>query len=132
VVTNLAVHFKHGRESSLVWVTALETGAVVPNAQVSVQDCNGKEHWKGITDARGVARISKVLPDRDTLPGCFSEYDRQYMVFARAGRDVSFVLSSWDEASRWRFNLPRRSHTGPLHRHCGVRPRRCAPATPCT
>jgi alpha-2-macroglobulin len=114
LVTNLAVHFKHGRESSLVWVTALETGAVVPKAQVSVQDCSGKEHWKGVTDARGVARISKTLPDRDSLPGCLSDYDRQFMVFARAGRDVSFVLSSWDEGiSRWRFNLPAGSYTGP-------------------
>ncbi len=114
LVTNLAVHFKHGRESSLVWVTALETGAPVASAQVSVQDCNGKEHWKGVTDARGVARISKELPGRDTLPGCFSGYDRQYMVFARTGRDVSFVLSSWDEGiSHWRFNLPGGSYSGP-------------------
>ena len=65
LVTNLAVHFKQGRESSLVWVTALETGTPVAKAQVSVQDCNGKEHWKGVTDARGVARISKELPERE-------------------------------------------------------------------
>jgi uncharacterized protein YfaS (alpha-2-macroglobulin family) len=114
LVTNLAVHFKHGRETSLVWVTALETGAVVPDARVSVQDCNGREYWKGVTDVRGVARISRELPPRNRLPGCFDEHDRQYMVFARAGGDVSFVLSSWDEGiSRWRFNLPAASYTGP-------------------
>jgi hypothetical protein len=49
-------------------VTALDTGAVVPKAQVSVQDCDGKEHWNGVTDARGVVRISKALPARDQLP----------------------------------------------------------------
>jgi len=114
LVTNLAVHFKQGRESSLVWVTALDTGAVVPKAQVSVQDCDGKEHWNGVTDARGVVRISKALPARDQLPGCFSPYDRQYMVFARLGKDVSFVLSEWDEGiSRWRFNLPAGRYSGP-------------------
>jgi hypothetical protein len=114
LVTNLAVHFKHGRESSLVWVTALDTGAVVPKAQVSVQDCDGKEHWRGVTDARGLARIGKALPDRDQLPGCFGAYDRQYMVFARLGKDVSFVLSEWDEGiSRWRFNLPAGRYSGP-------------------
>jgi uncharacterized protein YfaS (alpha-2-macroglobulin family) len=113
LVTNLAVHFKQGRESSLVWVTALDTGAVVPKAQVSVQDCDGKEHWKGLTDARGVARINKALPERDRLPGCFSAYDRQYMVFARLGQDVSFLLSEWDEGiSRWRFNLPSGRYSG--------------------
>ncbi len=36
------------------------------------------------------------------------------MVFARAGRDVSFVLSDWNEGiSRWRFNLPAASYDGP-------------------
>ena len=80
-----------------------------------MQDCSGKEHWKGVTDARGVARISKELPDRrEPARAASDEYDRQYMVFARAGRDVSFVLSSWDEGiSRWRFNLPAGSYNGP-------------------
>ncbi len=114
LVTNLAVHFKQGRESSLVWVTALDTGMPVAKAQVSVQDCDADEHWKGVTDARGIARINKELPERRRLPGCFSAYDQQYMVFARSGRDVSFVLSDWNEGiSRWRFNLPQPGYEGP-------------------
>ena len=32
LVTNLAVHFKQGRESSLVWVTTLDTGLPVARA----------------------------------------------------------------------------------------------------
>jgi hypothetical protein len=115
LVTNLAVHFKHGRESSLVWVTALDSGAPVAKAQVSVQDCSGKEHAKAVTDARGLARVAIQLPARDKLPGCLSDYDRQYMVFARLGSDVSFVMSDWDEGiSRWRFNLPQASWQGPF------------------
>jgi hypothetical protein len=114
LVTNLSVHFKQGRESSLVWVTALDTGIPVAKAQVSVQDCNAKEHWKGVTDARGIARINKELPERRELPGCFNDYDKQYMVFARRAGDVSFVLSDWNEGiSRWRFNLPQPSYDGP-------------------
>ncbi len=35
LVTNLSVHFKWGRESSLVWVTALDSGAPMPNAHWS-------------------------------------------------------------------------------------------------
>ena len=113
-MTNLSVHFKQGRESSLVWVTALDTGTPVAKAQVSVQDCNANEHWKGVTDAHGIARISKELRDRRELPGCFNDYDRQYMVFARRAGDVSFVLSDWNEGiSRWRFNLPQPSYDGP-------------------
>ena len=91
LVTNLAVHLKRGRESSLVWVTTLDAGVPVDKAQVSVQDCSGKEHWKGTTDARGIARIGVALPSERELPGCMRDYDRQYMVFARAGNDMSFV-----------------------------------------
>lgn len=114
LVTNLAVHLKHGRESSLVWVTALDTGAPVGNAQVSVQDCKGREYWKGRTDASGIARIERSLPARDSLPPCLDQYDGQLMVLARSGEDTSFVLSQWDEGiSRWRFNLPANSYRGP-------------------
>jgi uncharacterized protein YfaS (alpha-2-macroglobulin family) len=114
LVTNLAVHFKQGRESSLVWVTALDSGSPQARASVSVQDCDGKEYWKGTTDERGIARINKELPDRRQLPGCFDPYDHQYMVFARSGTDTSFVLSDWNEGiSRWRFNLPGPGYAGP-------------------
>ena len=113
LVTNLAVHFKQGRESSLVWVTALESGTPVAKAQVSVQDCSGKEYAKGITDDRGVVRIGE-LPAREKLPPCLDKYDQQYMVFARLGQDTSFVMSDWNEGiSRWRFNLPSGSYDGP-------------------
>jgi len=114
LVTNLAVHFKQGRESSLVWVTALDTGKPVPGAKVSVQDCSGKPYWKGTTDARGIARSTAALPARDTLPGCMGDWDRQYIVLAAQGGDVSFVMSDWNEGiSRWRFNLPGGSYQGP-------------------
>jgi uncharacterized protein YfaS (alpha-2-macroglobulin family) len=114
LVTNLSVHFKHGRESSLAWVTALDTGTPVANAHVSVQDCAGREYWKGKTDAHGIARIAVELPRRENLPGCLHDYDRQYMVLARQGADASFVLSDWNEGiSRWRFNLPTGSYQGP-------------------
>jgi hypothetical protein len=114
LVTNLAVHFKHGRESSLVWVTALDSGEPVARAAVSVQDCDGKEHWRGVTDSHGVARILAALPERRMLPGCLNDYDRQYVVLARSGQDVSFVLSDWNEGiTRWRFNLPVADYGGP-------------------
>jgi alpha-2-macroglobulin len=114
LVTNLAVHFKQGRENALAWVTALDTGTPVAGAQVSVQDCDGKQYWKGSTDAKGVARIALALPERARLPGCLDSYDRQYMVLARLGADVSFVMSDWDEGiARWRFNLPSNGYEGP-------------------
>ena len=62
LVTNLSVHFKWGRESSLVWVTTLDTGEPVKEAMVTVKDCQEKILWKGKTDANGIARIEGSLP----------------------------------------------------------------------
>ena len=41
LVTNLGVHLKLGRESSLVWVTSLDRGQPVAGAEVVVSDCEG-------------------------------------------------------------------------------------------
>jgi uncharacterized protein YfaS (alpha-2-macroglobulin family) len=38
LVTNMVAHFKHGAESSLVWVTSLDKGKPVAQAQVAVRD----------------------------------------------------------------------------------------------
>ena len=61
LVTNLGVHFKHGRENSLVWVTTLDRGKPVEGAEWSVNDCHGKPLWRGRTDAQGLARVAQAL-----------------------------------------------------------------------
>ena len=60
LVTNLGVHFKLGRESSLVWVTQLDDATPVANAAVAVRDCGGKTYWEGRTDAAGIARVRQA------------------------------------------------------------------------
>jgi hypothetical protein len=42
LVTNLSVHFKWGRQASLIWVTTLDEGRPGHDAQVAVHDCTGK------------------------------------------------------------------------------------------
>ena len=121
LVTNLSVHFKWGRESSLVWVTALNTGDPVKEATVTVRDCQEKILWTGKTDVHGIARIENPLPAGETLPQCSSKidhYDYPQMgalqslseglfVMAQTSGDLSFVHSSWDEGIEpWRFQLP--------------------------
>ncbi len=105
LVTNLSVHFKQGRESSLVWVTSLDKGKPIAAADVAVRDCAGKIYVQGKTDAQGLLQIKQELPNLNTLPGCMNEYDHQYFVTARLGKDFSFVLSGWNEGiALWRFN----------------------------
>ena len=118
LVTNLAVHFKQGRESSLVWVTRLDKGEPVAGAEVAVRDCGGKVHARGKTDGQGRLFIGKALPARDGLPACLQDWDRQYFVTARQGDDFSFVLSEWNEGLQpWRFNLPQGSPDDAVRAH---------------
>lgn len=101
LVTDMSVHFKKGRDNSLVWVTALSTGKPVAGADVSVYDCKQKLLKRGKTDSQGRALLDGALRDEK------AEYCDDFVVTARAGEDFSFVRSSWDKGIEpWRFNLP--------------------------
>jgi alpha-2-macroglobulin len=132
LVTNLAVHLKRGRESSLVWVTTLDRAEPVGGAAVAVTDCEGRVLWEGETGADGVARIERTLPADRGLPSCPCEPDGHdypqlsalrgldggLFVTARLGADMSFVHSSWDQGiEAWRFRLPGESAVGPVAAH---------------
>lgn len=110
LVTNLSVHLKLGRESSLVWVTRLDDGRAAAGADVTVTDCKGAVLFTGKTGPDGTARTGR-LPARDSLPWCkypASRWDERWRLFAQArlGDDMSFALDSWDEGIEpWRFQL---------------------------
>ena len=103
LVTNLGVHFKRGRSSSLVWVTTLDRSRAVAGARVAVNDCRGKPMWSGSTDAKGMARVERELDD--PARECLSSAG--LFVTARAGADLSFVFSQWMRGIEpWRFSIP--------------------------
>jgi hypothetical protein len=118
LVTNLSVHWKWGRESSLVWVTTLDRGQPVKGAKVSIKECTGKELWQGQTDTQGLARVGP-LPPLDQLPTCEDKpYDQGLLVLAETERDMAFVHSTWDEGLEpWRYQLPMPSFRGPIQAH---------------
>ncbi|WP_343656950.1 alpha-2-macroglobulin family protein [Paraburkholderia caribensis] len=109
LVTNLGVHFKQGRENSVVWVTTLDKGQPVPNADVHVSDCNGDELASGKTDAHGVLTINQSLTSRNE---CSEDSFEGFFVSARiddpkTGHDMAFVRSDWNRGiEAWRFNVP--------------------------
>ncbi|MFM0018666.1 alpha-2-macroglobulin family protein [Paraburkholderia azotifigens] len=109
LVTNLGVHFKQGRENSVVWVTTLDKGQPVPNADVHVSDCNGDELASGKTDAHGVLTINQSLTSRNE---CKEDSFDGFFVSARiddpkTGHDMAFVRSDWNRGiEAWRFNVP--------------------------
>ena len=101
LVTNMAVHFKLGRESSLAWVTQLDNAKPVNNAQVSVVTCDGTALWKGKTDSAGIVRIDEGLPTHYYRNGCSG-----LLVVARKDQDMSFALTRWNDGIEpWQFNL---------------------------
>ncbi|MGE5840726.1 MAG: alpha-2-macroglobulin family protein, partial [Deltaproteobacteria bacterium] len=121
LVTNLSVHFKWGRESSLVWVTSLGKGEPVGNAVVTVMDCRETVLWTGKTDGDGMAVIHERLPSQADLPTCRYQPDsRDYpqmgaltglqqglFVVVQTVGDLSFVHSSWGNGIEpFRFKLP--------------------------
>jgi len=113
LVTNLGVHLKLGRESSLVWVTSLDRGQPLAGAEVVVSDCEGKMYFEGKTGEDGTVRIAETLPRTGLLPECLP-WRRAFFVTARLGEDQSFAMSDWSQGiSPWRFNLPTASYTAP-------------------
>lgn len=105
LVTNLAVHLKHGRERSIVWVTTLDGGKPVAGARVSVRDCAGQVHFEGSTDRQGIADAADKLPGGQSVAHCNGS--RALYAFARLGEDMSFTSSEWSQGiAPWNFNVP--------------------------
>ncbi|MFT3663710.1 alpha-2-macroglobulin family protein [Piscinibacter sp.] len=102
LATNLGVHVKIGRENALVWVTSLDRGKPVADAEVAVNDCRGARLWAGRSDASGIARVERALAEQGDCPA-----DGGFFVTARSGADMAFVFSSWQKGIEpWRFAHP--------------------------
>jgi alpha-2-macroglobulin len=107
LVTNMAVHFKWGREGSLAWVTALDTGKAVAGAQIRITDsCDGKLLASGRADAQGRLLVKSGLPQPETYGSCDGD-THPLMVSARSGEDFSFTLTDWGDGIRpYDFDQP--------------------------
>lgn len=111
LVTNLAVHFKLGRENSAAWVTTLDKGKVVPGARVQVSDCNGRAIASATTNEQGVAMFDGLSPEPAQCSGNGYYRSAAYFVSARAsaaqGEELAFTWSNWQKGIEpWRFNVP--------------------------
>jgi len=106
LVTDLAVHFLWGRESSLVWVTRLSTGRPVAGASVAISDfCTGDTRWQGRTDGEGTARVAESLGESSGFDNC--SWSHPLLVLAKSGRDFSFTESTWSRGiGPYEFGLP--------------------------
>ena len=106
LVTNLAVHFKRGEESSLAWVTYLNNGSPVEGASISVRTCEGNELASGQTSKDGTLKLKGLSLFKK--PNC-KNYDNSLYVFAKKENDFSFVNSEWDKGiETYRYSVNRK------------------------
>ena len=108
LVTNLAVHFKWGRESSRVWVTRLDTGMPVSDAAVAISDyCSGASLWDGKTARDGIASVTQSLGEPQGSATCEGYAPHPLMVTVNTDRDFSFTLSAWGQGiDPYQFGVP--------------------------
>lgn len=128
LVTDLAVHFKKGRESSLVWVTQLSTAKPVADAEVVIVDGKGSELYQGKTDQSGLLAIKEIK-----YPCAWDEVEKtektvdyyynrcEVFAFAKKQDDFSFVSSEWSKGiETYRFSTPAEylsKEWGPINIH---------------
>ncbi|HUH41050.1 MAG TPA: MG2 domain-containing protein, partial [Castellaniella sp.] len=109
LVTDLAVHVKTGRDDMLVWVTTLQDGRPVAQAQVAVLDCAGRRLADGRTDDRGVWHRMGAIEDTSECPYSTSGLFVTARIpadhpQARGQADFSFAWTSWNRGIEpWRF-----------------------------
>lgn len=113
LMTNLAVHVKKGRDDLLVWVTTLDEGQVVPDAQVSVLSCDGSQLASGVTGVHGALHLTDPMeyPEYCSSTGLGGVYVSARIPAdhpqARGKAEFSFAFSGWDRGIEpWRFNIP--------------------------
>jgi alpha-2-macroglobulin len=105
VVTNRHLTLKRSEKSALVWVTDLNTGQPVPNAEVRIFDRSFTEVGAGTTEAASAtAGQTEVVMPASALP-----YDPLYSVVDADGPGFGML---WSETSNgispYDFNLPAR------------------------
>ncbi|MGH8584409.1 MAG: alpha-2-macroglobulin family protein [Gammaproteobacteria bacterium] len=120
LVTNLAVHFKWGREGSLAWVTTLDAAQPVTKAAIAISDyCSGQTLWRGETGEDGAVQVpAGILPEPHGSSGC-SKWNRPPLfVSARTESDMSFALSGWNNGIQpYHFELDTGSYYGSMVAH---------------
>ena len=98
-VTNLGITVKDSPQSTLVFVTALDTGQPVTDARVSIVNTANEDVWRGSTNRDGVA-LAPALRLRDPN----NWYELSFLVTAEKDGDLAYVVSDWNEGiSPWDF-----------------------------
>jgi alpha-2-macroglobulin len=102
-VTNLGITVKDSPRNTLVFVTALDSGAPVPGAKVSIVRLDNQVAWTGTTGPDGIALApSPAQPLRDAEDW----WKFAFVVTAEKDGDTAYVGSDWNEGVQpWDFDV---------------------------
>ncbi|MCX7944853.1 MAG: MG2 domain-containing protein [Deltaproteobacteria bacterium] len=131
LVTDMAITFKRGIDTSLVFVTRLSDASPVSGAKIHVYDCKGNIYFEGFTNENGILLIDKILPDDYRLPHCAYDFESEdyynsgykflssgLIVTAHYNDDFTFVSSKWDKGIElFRFNIYEYNYSSNLVLH---------------
>ncbi|XDD51976.1 alpha-2-macroglobulin [Leptospira sp. WS92.C1] len=107
LVTNLSLHFKWGKESSLVWVTRLNDAKPVANADVQIYNCKNEKIFSGKTNSSGTLLIRGIPYKNDVRRCSWKSYENGLFLTAAFEDDFTFSHTKWQNGiENWRFNLP--------------------------
>lgn len=104
-ITELGISAKFSPDNNAIWVTELQTGLPVPDAEVEVRDDLNRILWRGRTNGDGKA----VGPGwRELgLRGREAWDEPRQWVFATRGQDIAFSASEWGTGiDPYRFGIP--------------------------
>jgi uncharacterized protein YfaS (alpha-2-macroglobulin family) len=90
-VTNLGISVKDSPQSTLVFVTRLDTGDPVAGAAITILNTDNTQLWRGATGGDGVA-MAPALPLRNA-DDCTALVRRD----GRENGDVAYLASNWNE-----------------------------------
>jgi uncharacterized protein YfaS (alpha-2-macroglobulin family) len=109
-VTNLGISVKDSPQNTLIFVTTLDTGAPVANANVSIRTMDNKVFWSGTTDASGLALAPRTDLRREkkekTAKGEENEEEEnwwqlvnalKFVVIAQKEGDTAYAASNWND-----------------------------------
>ena len=104
-ITELGISAKFSPDNDVIWVTELQTGLPVSDAEVEIRDDSNRVKWKGKTDADGKA-VGPGWKELGLRGKEAWEEPRQW-VFATRGRDVALSSSDWGTGIEpFRFGIP--------------------------
>jgi hypothetical protein len=92
-ISELGISAKFSKQNNCIWVTELQTGIPVEEAEIEIRDDSNRVCWRGKTDADGMALtpgwnlLNIRSQDKWSKP-------RQW-VFASRGNDTVFLSSEW-------------------------------------